>query len=158
MLEAGGNGSEDVSYYHLYKLAAPRHSFTEKLYGYISLNERHSTADINVDSIRDHSIFAGDNAAYRHSLSGMRIGHKSNMVNCERQVCKVHRLFKTAFLNIINRSRSYFYGYQHFVFVKVFKHIHRPFVFIDFIIGHLKKPPAKALAPHLLADFTSSCT
>ena len=105
--KAHWDSTEYISYYHLYKLAAPCYSVTKNVHRDICLHESHSTADVNANCIWDYRIFAGYHTAYRHSLSCMSIRHQCDMVMGEWKICKVYRLFKTAFLDIVYRLCPY---------------------------------------------------
>ena len=116
------DSTEYISYYHLYKLTASCYSVTKNVHRDICLHKSHSTADVNAHCIWDNSIFAGYHAAYRHSLSCMRIRHQCDMVMSERKICKVYSLLETAFLDIAYRLCPYLDRNQHFIFIIIFKH------------------------------------
>ena len=101
MVEARGDISENIAHNRLKQSAVSRNRFTKERNGDICLNKAHSAADVNAYRIGYNSIFAGNNAAYGHSLTRMSIGHKGNPFVNEGELRKVLSLFKTAVLDSV---------------------------------------------------------
>src|SRR5206468_10057673 len=84
--------------------------FPLELFG-VELRPRrdHTAADVHADRIRDDTAPRRDDAADRHAVSEMKVGHQSNAVAHDRMVREVARLLEDA-VGLVDLIRPYING------------------------------------------------
>ena len=120
MRKSGRHGSQNIPADRLHQVAAAGDCFAQQLHRDSRFDKAHAAADIDTDRIRNDRVFAGDDAADRHSLAGVCIRHQRDPFLRKGKLCKMRSLLdadrvQCSFLRLpcLDRQMMFFCNNKH---------------------------------------------